>query len=133
MFAVFDRDDHQSHQSYNDALVCAQSLDGKIKNDNKQLVEFKAIASIPCFELWLLLHFEDIQHLLHRDEVIDRLKKYLPQYEKGLDGCFDMTRSNRKIASDRAKRLTERSNAHNDKEPYTTVHELVNLLEKLGG
>lgn len=69
VYAVFDRDDHAS---YFDALDLAASLDGKLRNDNKQPVIFKAIASVPSFELWLLLHYEGIQAPLHRDEVIQR-------------------------------------------------------------
>lgn len=73
--AVFDRDDHRS---YFDALKLAESLDGKLKNDAKQRVAFKAIASVPNFELWLLVHYEDIQAPLHRDEVMRRLKQHIP-------------------------------------------------------
>ena len=59
IFAVFDRDDHPSYFA---ALQLAASLDRKLRNDTKKLVEFRAIASIPSFELWLLLHYEDIRH-----------------------------------------------------------------------
>ena len=55
--AVFDRDDHAS---YHDALALAQELNGKLRNDARQPVVFQAIASVPCFELWLLLHYEDV-------------------------------------------------------------------------
>ena len=41
VYAVFDRDDHQT---FHDALQMAESLNGKRKNDNRQLVSFKAIA-----------------------------------------------------------------------------------------
>ena len=58
VYAVVDRDDHDS---YFDAVNLAKSLDGKRRNDDRQPVTFKAIASIPSFELWLLLHYEDIQ------------------------------------------------------------------------
>ena len=61
----------------------AEELDGKLRNDNKQTVRFKAIASVPCFELWLLLHYEDIQASLHRDTVLQRLKAHLPALESG--------------------------------------------------
>lgn len=44
VYAVFDRDDHAT---FHDALRVAESLDGKLKNDNKQFVTFKAIASVP--------------------------------------------------------------------------------------
>ena len=65
VYAVFDRDDHDS---YFNALRLAESLDGKLKNDLKSLVAFKAIASVPSFELWLLLHFDNILAPIHRDE-----------------------------------------------------------------
>lgn len=48
VYAVFDRDDHDS---YFDALRLAELLDGKLKNDAKQFIRFKAIASVPSFEL----------------------------------------------------------------------------------
>ena len=55
---MFDRDDHAS---YFNALELAASLDDRLRNDNKRPVAFKAIASVPSFEPWLLLHDEDIQ------------------------------------------------------------------------
>ena len=52
VFAIFDRDDNKS---YFDGLRLAGSHNGKLRNDVKQPVEFKTIASVPCFELWLRL------------------------------------------------------------------------------
>lgn len=79
VYAVFDRDDHLT---YFDALKFAESLDGKLRNDAKQLVSFMAITSVPSFELWLLLHYEDIQAPIHRDEVMHRLKHTFPVTRK---------------------------------------------------
>ncbi len=67
VYAVFDRDDHDSYFS---ALNLAKALDGKLRNDEKQPITFKAIASIPSFELWLLLHYESVQAPIQRDEVM---------------------------------------------------------------
>ena len=89
VYAVFDRDDHVS---YFDALNLAASLNGKLKNDIKQTVVFRAIASVPSFELWLLLHFEDIQTPLHRDDVMRRLKLHILGYDKGVGNAFSVTR-----------------------------------------
>ena len=75
VYAVFDRDEHRS---YHDALVLAASLDGKLRNDAKQPIRFQVIASVPSFELWLLLHYENIPAPLHRDEVMRRLKQHIP-------------------------------------------------------
>lgn len=46
VFAVFDRDDHRT---YFNALQAAESLDGRLLNDNAEPVRFKAIASVPNF------------------------------------------------------------------------------------
>lgn len=132
VYAVFDRDDHDS---YFNALRMAESLDGKLKNDAKQFIRFKAIASVPCFELWLLLHYEDIQAPLHRDEVMRRLRKpeNFPGYEKGAAGAFASTRERLNVAAQRAEALAVRFSADATPAPYTAIVELVKLLTMLRG
>jgi predicted phosphoribosyltransferase len=128
VYSVFDRDDHRT---YFDALKLAESLDGKLRNDAKQPVVFKAIASVPSFELWLLLHHEDIQAPIHRDEVMQRLKGRIPEYEKGAVGIYAITRGDLTTAIQRAERLAARFTAYNDPEPFTAIVELVKLLTTL--
>lgn len=128
VYVVFDRDDHES---YFNALKLAESLDGTLRNDAKQTVVFKAIASVPAFELWLLLHFEDVQAPLHRDEVLRRLKQYMPDYEKGARNVFAKTRESLPLATQRAARLGERFSAYTAPEPYTAIGDLVTLLTTL--
>ncbi len=128
VYAVFDRDEHDS---YFNSLSLAKSLDGKLRNDEKQPVTFKAIASIPSFELWLLLHYEEIQHPIHRDEVMARLKKHIRDYDKGAGGAFAITRYHLAVATQRAQTLAEKFNAYSDPEPFTALHELVTLLTSL--
>jgi hypothetical protein len=128
VYAVFDRDDHDS---YSNALTLAQALDGKLRNDDRQPVSFKAIASIPSFELWLLLHYEDIQAPIHRDEVMARLKQHIPGYEKGAGGAFATTRDRLEAATQRAQALAVKFNAYTDPEPFTALHELVMRLTTL--
>ena len=128
VYAVFDRDDHDS---YFNALRLAESLDGKLRNDDNCLICFKAIASVPSFELWLLLHFEDVQAPLHRDEVIRRLKQYISGYEKGAGGAYAVTKEHLAIATQRAKLLAARFTAYSDPEPYTAVSDLVKILTTL--
>jgi hypothetical protein len=130
VYAVFDRDDNTS---YFQALALAEFLDGKLQNDNKESVIFKAIASVPCFELWLLLHYEDIQAPIHRDEVMRRLRRYIVDYEKGATPAFAITRDRLEIATQRAQRLATKFNAYTDPEPYTAVAELANLSIMLRG
>lgn len=128
VYAVFDRDDHGS---YFDALNLAESLNGTLRNDAKQSVSFQAIASVPNFELWLLLHFEDIQHPLHRDEVMQRLKQHLSDYEKGAGGVFSTMQDRLKIATQRAQALALKFDAYTVPEPYTAIVKLVSVLTTL--
>lgn len=130
VYAVFDRDDHDSYFA---ALNLARSLDGKLRNDSNELILFKAIASVPSFELWLLLHYEDIQAPLHRDEVVRRLELHTPGYKKGMIGAFTTTRVRLKTATQRAQALATKFNAHTAPEPYTAMAELVSLLTTLRG
>lgn len=130
VYAVFDRDDHRT---YFNALKMTESLDGKLRNDNKQAVSFKAVTSVPSFELWLLLHFEDIQAPLHRDEVMRRLKLCIRGYEKGVDSAFASTHDRLNVAMQRAQALAARFSAYTAPEPYTAIAGLVTLLTTLHG
>jgi hypothetical protein len=128
VFAVFDRDDHQT---YFDALTFASTLDGRLLNDLKRPVEFRAIASVPSFELWLLLHYENIQAPIHRDEVMRRLKGYIPNYDKGAIGAFAATRTQLDTATQRAEFLAQRFTPYTEPAPFTGITELVKLLISL--
>lgn len=125
VYAVFDRDDHAS---YDAALALARSLDGRLRNDNKQPVVFRAIASVPCFELWLLLHFEDIQAAIHRDDVVRRLRQYIPEYQKGMKDVFARTSNQLNAALQRADQLAQRFTPDTAPEPYTGIADLVQRL-----
>ena len=146
VYIVFDRDDHKT---YFDALSYIEILDKKkLLNDLDEPVRFYAVASIPCFEFWLLLHFEELKHWVHRDEVYKKLKTYLPDYEKGKNDTFSATLHNLIVAKNRAKALvqyqeedgddkekdkknTQAANRYNDSEVYTHVWVLVEALETL--
>ncbi|RZU47921.1 RloB-like protein [Fluviicoccus keumensis] len=128
VYAVFDRDDHES---YFNALNLAKSLDGKLRNDEREPVRFKAIASVPSFELWLLLHYEDVRAPVHRDEVMVRLKQYMPGYDKGAGRVFAMTRDRLAVAMQRARGLAERFSEYTEPEPFTGFYELVGVLTTL--
>ena len=128
VYAVFDRDDHIS---YFNALRLAESLDRKLKSDAKQFIRFEAIASVPSFELWLLLHYEDIQAPLDRDDVMRRLKQYIPTYEKGASNVFANTRASLVVAIQRSEALALKFTADSAPEPYTGIAEVVKLLTAL--
>jgi len=58
--------------------------------------------SYPKFEYWLLLHFEDVAVTSTR-RCSDKLKKYLPGFDKGIDPKM-FTRKKIQDAIDRAKK-----------------------------
>lgn len=128
VFAVFDRDEHQS---YFEALKLAESLDGKLRSDSRQPVKFHAVASVPSFELWLLLHFEDIRAPVHRDEVMRRLKNHIPGYAKGGGNIYAQTKANLELAIMRADALAKQFDAYSEPEPFTDMATLVKLLKGL--
>lgn len=128
VYAVFDRDDHKTYFA---ALQKAEAFNGKLKNMDNQPIRFQAIASIPSFELWLLLHYKDIQAPIHRDEVIKHLKIYIPNYEKGEKGAYATTHQLLPIAQQRAEMLAQKFTAHSDPEPYTDIGRLVQTLSTL--
>jgi RloB-like protein len=128
VYAVFDRDDHHTYAA---ALAKASDLNLRMQNDERRKVPFQAIVSVPCFELWLLLHFEDIKVSLHRNEVAQRLKKYLPHYQKGGVGHWASSKAHIATAQTRAARLAELYTAVQDTEPYTNMHELIQCLLQL--
>lgn len=128
VYAVFDRDDHRT---FHDALARARQLDGKLKNDLRQPIKFAAIASRPSFEFWLLLHFEDIKHLMPRGDVMRCLKRHIPGYEKGSGQAFAATKANLQVAIARARALAEKADPGDDEDPYSGMAELVELLTKL--
>jgi hypothetical protein len=94
-------------------------------------VNFTAIPSVPCFEFWLLLHFEDVLAPLHRTEVYQRLRQHIPGYDKGQAGHFAATQPALNVATQRAARLAALHDARDGNAPYTGVHQLVSLLTTL--
>jgi hypothetical protein len=125
---VFDRDEHRT---YHAALSQAAAQSGKLRNDNGTAVPLDVVASVPCFELWLLLHFEDVHAPLSRHEASMRLKAHLPAYEKGAGGHWVDTHGRVGEATLRAQRLAAITTAHDGTEPYTAMHELVSRLVHL--
>ena len=122
---VFDRDDHDS---YHDALDHMARLDArKWKNDEGTPVRFLCAPTVPSFELWLLLHFQERKAALGRDEALNALKRHLPQYRKSAPGSFAATRERLPVALERAYRLAEHGDVRT-RNPATDLHLLVHLL-----
>jgi len=128
---VFDRDDHDH---YIQALQKTDALNNKkYKNDSKSTVNFTSYPSVPCFELWLLLHFEEILAPLQRQVVYQRLRQHIPNYNKGDNDLYARTNHLLSEAHERAKTLARQRNGYDEHGPYTGISELVIRLQRLGG
>lgn len=125
VYIVFDRDEHAT---YHQALGKAASLNGRLTNDEKQRVAVEAVVSVPCFEVWLLLHFQDVQAPIHRDEALHRLRVHLPEYQKGQGGHWEATKGRKDIATERAVNRAAATTAHDGHETYTDMYRLVEVL-----
>jgi len=94
-------------------------------------VRFFAVPSVPCFEFWLLLHFDNVQAYFDRSEIYRRLSGRLPGYNKGMEGTFAATEQHLPTASGRAVRLRARFSARAGDEPHTDVDRLVEKLRTI--
>ncbi len=133
VYCVFDRDDHPN---FLNALHSVNAQHRKHKNDNKEPINFYATPSIPCFELWLLLHFVPVRGYMHRHEIQRALSDSdkLPDYAKGGRGYFETTRHRLEVAYKHADLLTANDPLgieKNTTNPYTSVGKLVQLLTSM--
>lgn len=132
IFCVFDKDDHEEHgQKFSQAL-------SQIKQKTFKNVNFSAITSNPCFEVWVILHYEPLTRPMTASgnntaaqEVARYLKKYIPEYEKGRKDLYSIIGDETERAINYSKRLS-RENADSDSaNPSTQMHELIEYLQNL--
>lgn len=129
VYCVFDRD---RHPRYDEALA-------RIDNERSRKIRpfpLYAVPSIPCFEFWILLHFEyttaqfDVPEGSICDELIRYLRKYLPDYRKA-GSVFEKIVGNLDVATVNAKRVAAFHETSGTDNPSTRVHELVEHLRSL--
>ncbi len=97
----------------------------------------KIITSSPCMELWFLLHYDYTTANMDSEEVIKRLKKYYPKYEKNMNIYPDVI-ERIDLAIDHAKKLekyqidNKRRIGTVEANPNTEVYKIVEDLMKKG-
>jgi hypothetical protein len=127
VFCVFDKD---QHDTYNETLKMIRSAEPKDT--------FVAINSVPCFEYWLVLHYEYTNKAfgnLHKNsaanQMVRELLRFMPDYEKGQNDIFSRLVQSLEFAKTNAERaLTAAQRSHTD-DPSTHVHELVEFLQNI--
>jgi hypothetical protein len=128
VFCVFDRDDHTNFEN---AIKSAAAKNGQFTNDQGEKIQFYAVPSVPCFELWLYLHFSEITIEILRPDLLQRLERHMPAYNKSAEGHFAQTKANLTTAYKNAERLARNRNGSKIQNPFTAVDEVVKDLMKL--
>ena len=96
----------------------------------------KMILSDPCFEYWLLLHFELTDRPFVAagkgktacDEVVEALRRNVPRYQKNDVRVFDQFREHMDTAASNAEQLESLGSASSSGSPSTDVGRLVTRL-----
>lgn len=92
----------------------------------------RVITSSPCFELWLLLHYEYTTANMDNGKLIKKLKQYYPKYEKNINIYPNITKID--LAIERAKKLekyqidNKRKIGTIEANPSTEVYKIVECL-----
>jgi hypothetical protein len=92
---------------------------------------FQLANNNPCFEVWLLLHHDDLnasEQLSCASQVEDRLRQVLGAYNKRKLDLTKFTLDGAKIAADRAERLDA---ASDDRWPQTTGSHVYRIVKRL--
>jgi len=130
VYCVFDKD---RHPTYSEALD--RVLNTKLRRGHR----IYAITSVPCFEIWLLLHFRYTTRgfgVRGADtsicgEVIELLQRDLPGYRKGMGGLFRRLQDRLDQAIQNAGQLKAHNVSAGTDNPSTEVHTLVEYLRNL--
>ena len=124
IYCVFDKD---THTHYDEAL-------GMVKGSKKII----AANSIPCFEYWLILHFEKTTRSFYGSATespgqvaATYLKRHISNYNKGLKGIYQVTKNHINQAIKRANHINNDSKNAGTDDPSTHVVELVESLKRL--
>ena len=127
VYCVIDRD---THRSYDSVLQKISSMEPR--------GTFFAASSVPCFEYWLLLHFEcraapyaPLPGKSVGNQVEHDLKKYMPEYKKSRQGVFTELLDRLEKAKAYAKHILEQFEGLGTDNPSTKVHILVSDLQSL--
>lgn len=131
VFCVFDRDKHLTY-----AAALEKIRTKRLSGDTK----LHSITSIPCFEVWVLLHFvystASFQAAANDSNcalVVRELRKEgrIPGYEKGIRNVFDIIANKLDTAILNAKRLEEFHLTSGIANPSSKVFQLVEHLRDM--
>lgn len=126
IFCVFDRDDHES---FDRARARIRGLASRSRNR----LNMHEVVSVPCFELWVLLHFERTDRPFQRCvDVIGQIRReHLNGYAKADDGVTKQLMLRVETALANARWLKGRTEIQEDN-PSTSVNTVVQHMKDVG-
>uniref|UniRef100_UPI00402A9EB6 RloB family protein n=1 Tax=Succinivibrio sp. TaxID=2053619 RepID=UPI00402A9EB6 len=124
VFCVFDKD---THDTYDEVVL-------KITND-KKLVKFTAVTSVPCFEFWLILHYKATAKPYYTSDknkasknALKDLQKIDPMYSKNNKNYFEAIVERTDIAIKNADIVSKQVLGD---DPSTKIPTLINEIKEL--
>jgi len=88
--------------------------------------------SNPCFELWMLLRFQDQRAAIDRAHVQRECRRYLPAYEKDVPIAELLTRDGEAVGRARGLDAWQASRGCEGENPSTGVYRLTERIKELG-
>ena len=123
VYCIFDRNRHPQFAS---ASIRARHLGLRLAR------------SWPCFEYWLLLHFEYVRRPFTGaggrsdcDNCIRALRRHIDGYEKATPGVFLFLRNKLEAAKLNARNAKKDARSTGTDDPSTEMHELVHYLQNI--
>jgi hypothetical protein len=133
VYCVIDRDGHADFHAAIDRIKNKRLV--KMKNGEEiGIAAFEPIRSIPCFEYWILLHYQYTTAPLNRFSDVAKLLRRIPalkSYDKGAVGLFQKTFDELSTATKHAVRSRAAAKQTNTDNPTTEFDVLVGYLIKL--
>jgi hypothetical protein len=124
IFCVFDRD---QHESFNRARAKVRSLATRSRNP----LAISEVTSVPCFEVWVLLHFEQTDApFVACQNVIHRVQTHLPGYQKADSETVKQLLPQLENAMTNAHWLSTRAGI-TDENPSTAVYRVIAYLRAI--
>jgi hypothetical protein len=126
IFCVFDRDGHESFDR------ARSKIKGLASRSRNRLNIHEAI-SIPCFELWVLLHFERTDRPFQNCAAVVAWirNQHIEDYQKADDEVAKQLMVRIETALANARWLADRREIE-DGNPSTSVHALIQHLKDVG-
>jgi hypothetical protein len=112
-----------------------KSIEIKKAIDKAESKNIQVILSVPCFEVWFLLHFHySTAFIDSSQDAVEKLKEYIPNYQKS-QNVYDILDDKREEAFKNAEslRIFHRKSGHKkmyEQNPSTNVDRLVIMLLK---